>query len=453
MLTQKPLKKLLNFLHPHSRKITSGTIIALLLFMAAQTAIYMGVSDVQGNIIQDNDKAVRRVAQRLEKRLRARGMPTPSLSKIKGAVNARQSLLKKKAVVVFTNENGEERVWDIGTQRYPLWIRPNFSKKVGHFYLDAQMVQNEMELVLSGALIAPTNVTLLSYDDEGDILRAETDGVAKYGDVLHMENTAKNIVNNMNDGNTEIIIPINRKAGEISNQTGQELGELKLLATGRSNFRGSTWSRMQNVRKALNQHVNNVLVAPDDLFSFNGTLGGSVTTRNGWYMAKIIVNGADLELAPGGGICQASTTTYRAMLNAGFAAQDRKSHSLYVSYYEKYGVGIDATIFPGLQDLTFVNDTGKHILIQSYTDDYDAFVNIYGTDDGREVVLSGPYFQDTVPKNIDLDRSLSVNEVAWIHKIKYQDGTSKKEVVLSRYRVLPRYIVKKYTNLMHASAE
>ncbi len=453
MLKQKHLKKIHDYLRPHGKKITAGSIVVLFLFVAAQAAIYMGASEMQGSVIQTDNEAVERVARRLQRRLSERKMPAPPFSKIKGAVRTRQSLLKRKAIVVFSNEDGEERVWDISTQRYPLWIRPEFSNKVGKFYLDEQIIQKEMEVVLSGALISPTDVTLLSYTDEGDVLRVETDGIAKYGDVLHLENTVQDIVNDMREEKTEIMVPIEREAGKIHNKTKEDLGELELLATGRSNFRGSTWARMQNVRKALNQHVNNVLVAPDELFSFNGTLGGPVTTRNGWYMAKIIVNGADLELAPGGGICQASTTTYRAILNAGFVLKDRKAHSLYVSYYEKYGVGIDATIYPGSQDLTFINDTDKHILIQSYTDGYEAFVNIYGTDDGREVEIEGPYFTDTVPRNIGLDRSLSSNEIAWVHNIRYPDGTKKKEVILSRYRVLPRYIVKKYTNLMHASAE
>jgi vancomycin resistance protein YoaR len=89
------------------------------------------------------------------------------------------------------------------------------------------------------------------------------------------------------------------------------------LSTGRSNFKGSGAGRKSNVRKALNERVNNIFVPAGAVFSFNDTLG-TVSTGNGWQMALTIFDGVDLRPAPGGGICQASTTVYRAALAAGF---------------------------------------------------------------------------------------------------------------------------------------
>src|SRR5437763_5795507 len=47
--------------------------------------------------------------------------------------------------------------------------------------------------------------------------------------------------------------------------------------------------------------------------SFNDTLGGPIDVSEGWFMALGIFNGQDLRPIPGGGICQASTTMYRAI--------------------------------------------------------------------------------------------------------------------------------------------
>ncbi|KKW38159.1 MAG: VanW family protein [Candidatus Peribacteria bacterium GW2011_GWB1_54_5] len=165
-------------------------------------------------------------------------------------------------------------------------------------------------------------------------------------------------------------------------------------------------------------------------------------------MAQVIFEGDQLKPAPGGGICQASTTVYRAIVNAGFPVVERRAHSLYVSYYKKYGVGIDATIFPGTQDLTFLNDTEQPLLIQAYDDGYEAVVNFYGTPDGRTVELQGPYFSTNAPEGMLInDRQVMKNEIVWIQRVNYADGSVKENLILSRYKELPAYVRNEYAYL------
>jgi len=249
-----------------------------------------------------------------------------------------------------------------------------------------------------------------------------------------------------------VTIEIPSAPGEIVNETGEDFGDLKLIATGKSNFRGSTYARMKNVRKALNEHINNTLVAPGETFSFNSTLEGPVSMSKGWSMAKIIVEGDKLEDAPGGGICQASTTVYRAMLNAGLPEEERRAHSLYVYYYEKYGVGIDATIFPGQQDLKFKNDTGNYVLLQAYDDGYEAVVNVYGTDDGRVVELEVRTLRRHLRKNLKCMKGNCVKMKSHgLEKLSIRMGKKRKTLLFSRYKTLPLFLVSKYGTL-HASA-
>jgi len=392
------------------------------------------------------------IARRLHTRLNRHSLPTSSISDLVEVVQERQRLLRTNVVAHFPDADGLSRSVEVSPQKDPQWIIPSFSGGTLKYMLDYARLKTKLDEQVVSELSQPENATISALEHDGSVLRAIGEGVAKSGDVFDVEHAMGAVLQAVQDGEQEITIPIERMAGQITNTTGKELGELKLLASGRSNFRGSTWSRIQNVRKALDERVNNVVVESGERFSFNATLGGPVTTSRGWYMAKIIVNGHELVPAPGGGICQASTTTFRALINAGFVPENRRAHSLYVSYYEQYGVGIDATIFPGSQDLTFINDTANSLLVQSYTDGYDATVNIYGTPDNRTVALAGPYFASTAPEDFRYnDRSLYSNEIAWVQNITYADGRTNEYVIHSHYRWLPKHLAQKYAPV-HASA-
>jgi len=96
-------------------------------------------------------------------------------------------------------------------------------------------------------------------------------------------------------------------------------------------------------------------------------------------------------LGDGGGVCQVSTTLFRAALNAGLPIVERKAHSYRVHYYEEdLGPGFDATVFLPSADLKFVNDTANHILIQTKVDPktFSMKYEIYGTNDGRVATVS-----------------------------------------------------------------
>ena len=144
----------------------------------------------------------------------------------------------------------------------------------------------------------------------------------------------------------------------------------------------------------------------------------------------------ELRPTPGGGICQVSTTLYRAILFGGFPVLQRRSHSLYVTYYKKYGVGLDATIFPGSQDLVFLNDTPGNLIIQATVENADEIVvNIYGIPDGRTVALEGPYMSENAPDDLRVNgRRLTQKEIAWKQQIRYNDGRIEENVILSYYR-------------------
>ncbi|PIQ76484.1 hypothetical protein COU78_06815 [Candidatus Peregrinibacteria bacterium CG10_big_fil_rev_8_21_14_0_10_49_24] len=403
----------------------------------------IGVPSVLATMLDyHSDTLQERVAGRLQKRLYSQGKQSPPLDKLAQAITQRQSLLSHKVRADIRSSNGDQhKVWDVSLHAYPLWIHPEFSLTDAVYTVDTSEIAKTIEAEIEPSIQAPVDVEVTGITLQKNITRVSTSGVAKKGQAIDIASASSDLKKALVEDVSGIEIQLLEKNGQLRNVSEIDLGKLELLASGKSDFTGSTYARAYNVRKALNEHVNNMYVAPGETFSFNSTLGGPVSERRGWKMAKVIFGGTELRPAPGGGICQASTTVYRAAVLAGFPVLERRSHSLYVSYYKKYGVGIDATIFPGVQDLTFVNDTGYPVIIQAYNDGNEAYVNVYGTSDGRTVDLQGPYFSSNYPDSLFIDgRRVARNEVAWTQTVQYPNGRTEESIIVSRYHELPSYV-------------
>ncbi|MCS6883122.1 MAG: VanW family protein [Oscillochloridaceae bacterium] len=182
-----------------------------------------------------------------------------------------------------------------------------------------------------------------------------------------------------------------------------QLGITELLGVGRSDFSGSAAYRVTNIQAGM-RLLHGVLIPPGAEFSFNETIG-RIDASNGFVEGYAIVQNRT-QLEWGGGICQDSTTMFRAAFWAGLPITERWGHSFYISWYDKYGFGdygngpgMDATIFSGALDLKFLNDTGNWLLIQALADPSQALaeVRIYGTSDGRKVSLIGPTITERIP--------------------------------------------------------
>jgi vancomycin resistance protein YoaR len=189
---------------------------------------------------------------------------------------------------------------------------------------------------------------------------------------------------------------------KLKNADVNNLGITDLLGSGTSTFKHSSATRNVNINKGASI-VNRVLVGPGDTFSFIKSLG-EVSTAAGYTQAYIIREGKT-ELDVGGGICQVSTTLFRAMLNAGLNITERQAHAYRVSYYEEDSKpGFDATVFIPSPDLKFINDTGHYVLIQSVLDMTNKRLtyNIYGTSDGRKVVIDNYRQWDATPAPPDV---------------------------------------------------
>ncbi len=181
-----------------------------------------------------------------------------------------------------------------------------------------------------------------------------------------------------------ISLTADRIAPTATTENANSLGIRELIGRGYSEFHGSIAGRIHNVALAASR-LNGVLIKPGEELSFNDAIG-DISAATGYQSAYIIKDGRTI-LGDGGGVCQVSTTLFRAALNAGLPVLERKPHAYRVHYYEEGGfkAGIDATVFAPSVDLRIKNDTAGYILIQTKTDtkNLSLVFELYGTSDGR----------------------------------------------------------------------
>lgn len=174
-------------------------------------------------------------------------------------------------------------------------------------------------------------------------------------------------------------------------------GIIALIGEGTSLYAGSSQSRVHNLTLAA-ENTSGVLIPPGGIYSMNNSVG-PIDYQHGFQPAYIIKGGRTV-LGEGGGVCQTSTTLFRAILNSGLPVISRYPHAYRVGYYEQdLPVGFDAAVFQPSWDLKFKNDTNAYILIQAYSniEENSLTFKLYGTPDGRRVEISEPVVSGQTP--------------------------------------------------------
>lgn len=443
--------------HKHHNSHTGALVLLAVLGVAwgilsergaaAQQQEYDRLGSAHELVDGEIPRSLHAAGLRLQRRISSRFGVSLPLNNILPGLAFQRSMLGRRVSMEFVNPERETLgVFAAGIQEHPDWLRANVELSGLRYTIDAGAVAASIREWLPPTIPGATDATLLSIAEEDNLVKAVTDGVAKSGYVVEPENIAEAVATSLLHGVAAEQYRLQRAHGRIANATGTDVGDLTLIATGQSNFAGSGVGRKANVRKGISQHLHNTVIREGEEFSMNSIFENVPISE--WELALGIFNGGDLRPIPGGGICQVATTLYRAVLNAGFPVTKRNSHSLYVVYYEKYGVGIDATIYPGsTQDLKFRNDTGHPLLVQAYTDGDEATVNIYGTDDGRTVRLTGPYFAATAPEDVRVNgRKVRSNEIVWMQEIERPDGRTEGHEIVSKYKTIPNSVIKKFLN-------
>lgn len=164
------------------------------------------------------------------------------------------------------------------------------------------------------------------------------------------------------------------------------LGITSQVGVGVSSFARSEQYRITNIRAGA-RRMNGVLIPPGGSFSFNENLG-EVNAENGFVEGLAIVDNRT-QKEWGGGLCQVSTTVFRAAFFGGLPIGERHEHAFRIGWYEELGEppGLDAAIFTPYNDMRFTNDSGGWLLLESYVDleRQRLTMVLYGTPSDRSV--------------------------------------------------------------------
>ena len=148
-----------------------------------------------------------------------------------------------------------------------------------------------------------------------------------------------------------------------------------------TSYQYSTPDRKNNIKLAL-KNFNGMQILPNQSVSFNKTTGKR-TEQSGYKNAHMILEGEYVD-AIGGGVCQASTTLYNALLLAGVQIDEVHSHSLPSSYIN---LGFDAMVNYGTSDLCFTNQFKTPIFLKVKCLDDNVMVEVYGQNYSQNVSI------------------------------------------------------------------
>lgn len=149
------------------------------------------------------------------------------------------------------------------------------------------------------------------------------------------------------------------------------------LASFSTNFNSALVERSYNIGLSA-QRSSNVILKPGETFSYNEHTGMRVLS-NGYLNASVIV-GNNYEDAPGGGVCQTSTTLFNAALLSGLQIDEVRNHSKTSKYVPR---GRDAMVNDVGSDLKFTNNFDHAVYIQCYRSGSSVVAAVYGASQDR----------------------------------------------------------------------
>ena len=127
-----------------------------------------------------------------------------------------------------------------------------------------------------------------------------------------------------------------------------------------------------NMSRAL-KSFNQVVIQPGQTLSFF-SVAGPCGKAQGYKQAGVVGG-----VGYGGGICQASTTLYGAVVRAGLTIVQRRNHSVPSTYVP---IGQDAMVDYGSSDLKFRNDYDYPVKLVTYVSGRTLYAEVWGMQPG-----------------------------------------------------------------------
>lgn len=329
--------------------------------------------------------------------------------------------------------------------------------------LDSAKIRDYLSSVIAPAIYREKTDVTISMDADGKV---SFEGTGLYGRQLDVETATKMLEYALSHGFTYVNLPLLRQDPVVTvlSEELKKMGVKELIAGGETDFSNSPRNRIININNGLSKFVGHI-VKPGEEFVFGNVLG-PVDASTG-FLQELVIKGDKTLPEYGGGLCQVSTTAYRAVLAAGFPVTARRNHSYAVSYYKP--LGLDATVYPPSVEMQFVNDTPNYFVMQSFTVGSKAYYNFYGTKTNRTVRMIGPYYSawsSPPAQKTEYSDKMAPGEVkvvghavpgvnvTWYRYVTYNDEQVKDEAtgeekpksfletIYSKYQARPNYYIR-----------
>ncbi len=356
--------------------------------------------------------AVTRLAP-VEVELVVREIPPPVADAEPARVEAGVLLGGPLTLVLADPCEGDPGPWVLPPDQLVTMVVVQVEGGVLHAALDEDALRAYLEELAPALVIEPVDARFHFNEGTG---RLEPISSSREGRALDVGASLVRIVQELAAGNRYVPLVVQTVPSRYPDTaTAEELGIVALVAEGDSYFIGSPSGRDRNIRLAAPK-FDGIVVAPGETFSFNHHLG-EVSAEAG-YDESYITAGEQLAIEVGGGICQVSTTAFRAAFWGGYPIVERWYHRYRVGYYELMGAGLgmDATVYSPQVDFRFTNDRPYPLLIETEVEEgaHRLVFRFYSTDDGRRVEKDEPVISDETepgPPIYQLDQELKPGTV------------------------------------------
>lgn len=282
--------------------------------------------------------------------------------------------------------------------------------------IDPARLAERLDAIAADMAIAPQNV-MLGWDSGLYVVREDVDGLE-----MDREATEALIDQLTRSDERSAALPTRVAQARARADNLSELGLETHLGYGSSSFAGSSWERATNVGVAAT-NISYKLVAPGEVFSFNQLLG-PISEEMG-FVSGTIISGDWTATDIGGGVCQVSTTVFRAAARVGFVFSEWHHHTWRLAFYEIDGSppGFDAAIYqpngPGQMtlDLSFTNTLDSWLLLMMVIDGSTVVAHFYGRDPGWQVTIGDVWVSDPIQPGDPVERvneNLARGERKWV---------------------------------------
>lgn len=291
------------------------------------------------------------------------------------------------------------------------------------FTYDAELLDEFIAKIAQDVYVAPVDADILLTATKPVILSESTEGLA-----LNERALKDTLIALMQSGGAEEHkLPVEVKEPAVSSNAAED--GLQLLVTYSTSLEQSSSPRRGNVRLALN-NFNGFEVKIGETVSFNEIVGERTVLRG--YVEAPVYYGASVTKGVGGGVCQASSTLYGALLYAGLDFIERHNHTLVVDYC---AASMDAAVSEDAsQDFVFENNTESTLYLYVNVNSEEATVMVYGSKPEYRIDLISTITQNDI-KNPNMK---TVKDPTGLYAYYTDDYTLKSKGKLGRRSMLER---------------